>query len=223
MRQGVELDSSISSLDNLQEERKSKTKTRMTWLKCQDDLLKDLVEAKGISDWKKIAQEMNNIFPNSKFTFKRCWSRWNNSLNPALNKAKLTDSELLLLVAHHYEYKNSWLQISNLFQGRNTNILRNTFYSLIRRTLRGIEDLRRPLPSFSGIFFIQSLYISIYLMEVLKLDQMGLPDCYVAPTYICELVKLSKITQEKCKKIHKATSSKAQAYLQLSRRPHRNH
>lgn len=92
-----------------------------------------------------------------------CEGRWHNHLNPDVAKGPLTEDEEKIIFNAQKKYGNKWSEISKLLNGRTDSLIKNYFYSTLRRQLR--ELLRK----FKGDRRIEPKEISIqYMRQVLK-------------------------------------------------------
>lgn len=65
-------------------------------------------------------------------------NRWHNHLNPDLKTGALTVEEEKFIFQAHREYGNKWADIAALMKGRTDNVVKNHFYSTLRRELRKV-------------------------------------------------------------------------------------
>lgn len=70
---------------------------------------------------------------------KQCRERWINYINPSLEKAPLTNSEIDKLFILYHKYGSSWTKMSSIFKNRSENILKNTFYREIKRLAKKMK------------------------------------------------------------------------------------
>eukprot|EP00347_Sterkiella_histriomuscorum_P015833 403355515 len=102
------------------------------WTKRQDQALLQIVEHEGAKEWSKIAEALN-VIVGSQRNGKQCRERWNNTLNPQINKGKWTVQEDLVLLEKQKLLGNKWAEISNYLNHRTENQIKNRFNCLIRR------------------------------------------------------------------------------------------
>ena len=85
--------------------------------------------------WTQIAQRFNNLAhdgDNIKSP-KQCRERWFNHLNPDLQKGNWTLDEDIAILEGQRKYGNSWSKIAKNLSGRNENIVKNRWNTLIKR------------------------------------------------------------------------------------------
>ena len=111
------------------------------WKHEEDSKLKELVQTIGIKKWAKIASELNSCFNNSR-KGKNCRERWNNHLDPSINKGEWTYDEDLLLLQKYQELGRRWSIIAKDFKGRTENSVKNRWNTLIKscKKASGSED-----------------------------------------------------------------------------------
>jgi len=103
-------------------------KTKFT--QKDDDLLRDLVEESQEHDWISIASKMGNK------NARQCRERWNNYLNPLLEKRDWTQEEDDIIIEKHMEVGCHWNVISRLLKGRSGNSVRNRFLVIQRKKIK---------------------------------------------------------------------------------------
>ena len=107
---------------------------RSKWTKRQDKTLIKLVNESENKNWDYIALKINEkkINKNSK----QCRERWQNQLDPLLSKGNWSLEEKRLIFTVHNKIGNKWTEIADYFEGRTDHLIKNQFFSLIRRSLR---------------------------------------------------------------------------------------
>lgn len=113
-----------SSIDSVAP-RTSKPKGKFT--PEEDRLLLSYVGDSEVIDWTNVANRMGNK------TTRQCRERWQNYLDPRLQKGGWTPEEDELLLARYSEYSSHWNAIARTFKGRSGNSVRNRYLLLIRR------------------------------------------------------------------------------------------
>lgn len=71
----------------------------------------------------------------------QCKERWDNYLNPTVNREQWTSGELKLVFDMHAELGNQWILISKKLHQRTSNDVKNQFYCAIRRGLRRLSRI----------------------------------------------------------------------------------
>ncbi|OMJ74553.1 hypothetical protein SteCoe_26515 [Stentor coeruleus] len=115
------------------------------WSQSEDDLLKDLLR-KGIEKWGQIASLLNKeIHKGLRIrTGKQCKERWNNYLNPDVNRGAWTDKEDLKILESYKQNGNKWSIIAKSIKNRTESSVKNRIKSLlnkIKQDLTAIDDI----------------------------------------------------------------------------------
>ena len=99
----------------------------------EDQLIKQLVEEKKCSSWEEVAKHVPGR------TGCQCRDRYNSYLfNETKNTKKWTDEEDQLLIKKYQEFGPHWVKISQFFNGRTGNQIKNRWHkSLVK--YHGIE------------------------------------------------------------------------------------
>jgi hypothetical protein len=101
------------------------------WKHEEDSKLRELVQEHGIKKWARIAVELNACFNNLR-KGKNCRERWNNHLDPLINKGEWTYLEDLTLLQKHKDIGRKWSIIAKEFKGRTENSVKNRWNTLIK-------------------------------------------------------------------------------------------
>jgi hypothetical protein len=97
---------------------------------AEDNLLTGAVRELGTSNWSDIAAAVPGR------SGRQCRERWNNSVNPNLNKDPWTSSEDTLLLRKFGELGSKWSVIARFFNQRGKNDVRNRIFVLQHRPMR---------------------------------------------------------------------------------------
>ena len=98
--------------------------------RSEDDLrLQQLVTQYGDRNWRFISSLMGNRSP------RQCRERWENYINPYLNKAPWTEEEDRLLEEKIKEYGQKWRTIVSYFHGRSKNSLKNRWFNIQKKVI----------------------------------------------------------------------------------------
>lgn len=108
-------------------------KSRRNFAKEEDIRLSYLVQKYGANNWNLIASMMP--LRNAR----QCRDRFRNYLSPKINLKKWTKEEDLLLISKYNELGPKWVQISQYFNGRSDNNLKNRWYTHLRKECPGKE------------------------------------------------------------------------------------
>ena len=112
------------------------------WKRDEDLKLRDLVQAHGIKKWARVAEELNSDFDNGR-RGKNCRERWNNHLDPEINKGEWSYDEDLALLVKHKEIGRKWSIIAKDFKGRTENSVKNRWSAMtksVKSTLGRVSD-----------------------------------------------------------------------------------
>lgn len=103
-------------------------KLRQKWTKDEDKLILSLVEKHGLN-WCLIASMLEGR------TGKQVRERYLNKLDRNINRAKFTEEDDKKIIQYYEEYGPKWKEISGHFRGRPENMIKNRFYSHIRKRI----------------------------------------------------------------------------------------
>lgn len=104
-------------------------KTRQPWTKSEDKAIVSLFERFG-NNWTIIASFLEGR------TGKQVRDRFRNKLDPKINRRKFSEKEDLIIVQKFKEIGPKWLQISKELPGRSENMIKNRFYSYLKKSVR---------------------------------------------------------------------------------------
>lgn len=103
---------------------------KIKWTKAEEDFLKSLTHK--TKRWSAIAKEININFHGATKVRdgKQCRERWNNHLNPLINKEKWTEYEDSVILDTWNKIGPKWAQIAKMLQNRTENQVKNRMKSL---------------------------------------------------------------------------------------------
>lgn len=107
--------------------KKFEIKSRTVSFSRQDDLrIIELVEMYG-KNWKKISTFFSGCTPEV------IENRYKNKLDPKLKRTKFTEDEDEKILALYSQFGNKWKEIASFFPDRNVNMIKNRFYSFLKK------------------------------------------------------------------------------------------
>lgn len=113
---------------------------RAKWTAEEDSSLISLAITHNARNWNIIAASMNERFPIGKKTSKQCRERWHNCLDLGINHKSWSKWEEAMLIKAHMDYRNRWCDIALRFKGRHNNMIKNRFYSILRKIKNKIRN-----------------------------------------------------------------------------------
>ena len=105
-----------------------------TWKKEEDSRLLSLYEKYG-KNWAAISKEMPHR------TGKQIRDRFLNSLDTTYKRGKFSEEEDKLILKYHKIYGNKWSQIAKKMKARTGDMVKNRFYSSLKRKLLNNKSL----------------------------------------------------------------------------------
>jgi len=111
---------------------------RKLWKSEEDMAISKLVQKYGTKKWSLISRKLQEEFHIFGRTGKQCRERWHNHLDPKVDKNPLSEEEEKLLFTEVKNIGNKWAEIAKKLEGRTDNVIKNHFYSTLRRELRKI-------------------------------------------------------------------------------------
>ncbi|CAD8053608.1 unnamed protein product [Paramecium sonneborni] len=106
---------------------------RQPWTNNEDQQLLTLVQTHK-NNWVQIAKKIPNR------TSKQVRERFVNKLNPEINQQPFTEAEDKLIVEGFKTFGSKWCKISKMLKGRPENIIKNRFYSYLRKHYLQIDN-----------------------------------------------------------------------------------
>jgi hypothetical protein len=134
------------------------------WSHTEELLLKDLVAEHGIKKWAKIARALNKSF-NSHRKGKHCRERWNNHLNPEINKSEWSYEEDLILLSEFKKIGKKWSSISKCLNGRTENAVKNRWNTLMKSVQQTVG---------SGNYEMATEFLISHINEVICMEKEGI-------------------------------------------------
>lgn len=214
--QNIEEEKQLQAIFRITKEKAHFNPNRLTWCKQQDESLRKIVIKYNGHNWKKIGEEMKNLYPALPITGKKCRERWITSGKDGLNRLPLTNFEDLKLIIMHHKYNNKWAVISKQMPGRNPSCLKNNFYSLVKKLIRQIKlskDISyvSPLNSFPHSMLL-CLFWKTMSLKILKHIK---PKEYL----ILPFMQKNRKFQKECVKLTLRKLSKGLLHLQITSAP----
>lgn len=112
-------------------------------------------------------------------TGKQCRERWNNHINPKVNRHIFSEEEEKILFESHDKFGNKWSEIARFIKGRPDNMIKNYYYSTLRRQIRKItKNVKKIKPTLrktkSDDLSIEYIYklIEDNKLDISKLDNI---------------------------------------------------
>lgn len=110
------------------------------WRPFEDNLLLQIIQLNGNKlTWKNVSEELE--LKGVHREPEQCKRRYLNNLKNDLNKTRLTLPETQKVFSLFVKYRNAWKFISSHFHNRTDNIIKNTFFSVVKKTLRRMNKL----------------------------------------------------------------------------------
>jgi hypothetical protein len=109
--------------------RRINNSPKMKWSKEEDKLLLELVNKNG-KNWESISKHFEGK------TVKQLKERFTNKLDPGINRSRFTAEEDDLIISLFVKLGPKWGEITQNFPGRPDNMVKNRFYSYIRKRIQ---------------------------------------------------------------------------------------
>ncbi|OMJ75737.1 hypothetical protein SteCoe_25075 [Stentor coeruleus] len=102
----------------------------------EDEVLTRLVQTNGKACWKKISDLMALHNFEKRKNAKQCRNRWVNCIDPLISQKPWTPDEQLYLINLYKIIGSNWSSVSDHFEGRPPDAVKNQFYSIIKKNFR---------------------------------------------------------------------------------------
>ena len=113
--------------------------------KKEDKSIAILIAKYGLRKWTLVAKKLEDEYNIIGRSGKQCRERWHNHLDPEVEKAPISEKEEIILFNAQSEIGNKWAEIAKLLPGRTDNIVKNHYYSSLRRQLRKLmKEIKDP-------------------------------------------------------------------------------
>ncbi|CAD8115692.1 unnamed protein product [Paramecium sonneborni] len=109
---------------------------RKNWRPEEDKALLEICKTQNYN-WRRVSKQM--ISMGYKRSGKSCKERFHNQLNPYINKDQWTQNEVDKLFELQSKYGNRWRIIAKELPYRTDGLIKNYFYSLVRKVLRRLS------------------------------------------------------------------------------------
>ena len=129
-------------MNKINEINKSGTLRPGIWSQAEDEMLSNILK-KGVEKWGQIANLLNKeIHKGLKIrTGKQCKERWNNYLNPAVNRGAWTVEEDVRILENYKNHGNKWSVISKAIANRTESSVKNRIKSLLNKIKQDLSTM----------------------------------------------------------------------------------
>ena len=148
-----------------------------TWTKEEDEILLKLINKYG-KNWSKISKEF------LKRNGKQIRDRYINVLSPNINRNKFNYEEDMQIIKLYNQFGPKWSKIKNYFNNRTTDMIKNRFYSCIKKKyhlllIENIKDNNSNLNEKNDGSGVISDYSTVNKNSstISKLSYQSLSDC----------------------------------------------
>ncbi|CAD8065839.1 unnamed protein product [Paramecium primaurelia] len=176
-------------------------RSRHSWSAEEDQQLLELVKIHK-RNWGMIASIMNWR------TGKQIRERFINKLNPEIRAEPWSKEEDLIVMEAYQKYGSRWTEISKLLKGRPENMIKNRFYSFIRKEYMNIQNPYYVIPNSQQKTDAEQLKLILQSNEIPKQDQNE--NSQSCQNSILKKKKHTKILKKKLKKQNSLKKQKEQ-------------
>ncbi|CAD8078206.1 unnamed protein product [Paramecium sonneborni] len=166
-------------------------RSRHSWSAIEDQQLLELVQIHK-RNWGMIASIMNWR------TGKQIRERFINKLNPEIRAEPWSKEEDLIVMEAYQKYGSRWTEISKLLKGRPENMIKNRFYSFIRKEYMNIQNPYYVIPNSQQKTDAEQLKSTQFSNDINKDDQNE--NSLSCQSSVLKKKKQSKIQKKKMKK-----------------------
>ncbi|CAD8156058.1 unnamed protein product [Paramecium pentaurelia] len=166
-------------------------RSRHSWSAEEDQQLLELVKIHK-RNWGMIASIMHWR------TGKQIRERFINKLNPEIRAEPWSKEEDLIVMEAYQKYGSRWTEISKLLKGRPENMIKNRFYSFIRKEYMNIQNPYYVIPNSQQKTDAEQLKSTLQSNEIPKQDQNE--NSQSCQNSILKKKKPTKILKKKLKK-----------------------
>lgn len=119
---------------------------------------------------------MNEVYSIKGRTGKQCRERWHNHINPHLIQGRVSFKEEALIFEGLRQYGTKWAEIARNLPGRTDNIIKNHFYSILRKQFIRIKKrFKIDIPD-SAIVNLKDLaeFLTKYNIPISEVDNVNI-------------------------------------------------
>jgi len=148
-------------MNKLQEVLATGTLRAGVWSAEEDDLLKELIQ-NGQKRWSEIAHRLNTDMHRGLQvrSGKQCKERWNNHLNPSINRGEWTLEEDISLLELYQKLGNRWSLIARELPTRTESSIKNRIKSLVNKAKQDLTTLEKPDDVLSRLIMKKKLKLT---------------------------------------------------------------
>jgi hypothetical protein len=148
-------------MNKLQEVLATGTLRAGVWSPEEDTLLQELMQD-GRKKWSEIANRLNSDMHKGLQvrSGKQCKERWNNHLNPDINRGDWSLEEDICLLEHYQKAGNRWSLIAKQLPTRTESSIKNRIKSIINKAKQDLTTLEKPAEVISRLLMRKKLKLA---------------------------------------------------------------